>query len=332
MDPLSSALRVLRVDGTYFYPVDAHGAWKIVTTIDRRLRSHVLPGIEHLVPYHVVLEGECVGHVQGQPPVHLRPGDVIMFPQGDPHIMGSILHQRIGSPTIAPLPPRFPERGVVVGDAPMPETRFLCGFLGFDLRPFNPLLASLPRHIHVRQMPAGWIESLKHQLADSTGTPRPGAESVLTRLVELMFIEVVRRHLDALPADDTGWLAGVRDPMVGRALALIHERPEHPWTLIDLARAVASSRTRLSERFGELVGRPPMQYLAAWRMQVAAQRLRQGGTKVAALAREVGYESVAAFSRAFKKATGAAPAEWRDAPPSPRPPTAKRPPRRREGR
>jgi AraC-like DNA-binding protein len=136
---------------------------------------------------------------------------------------------------------------------------------------------------------------------------------VLTRLAELMFIEVVRRYLDELPSGQTGWLAGLRDEVVGRALTLLHARPAHPWTLADLAREAATSRSNLAKRFTELVGLPPMQYLAHWRMQVAANLLTRSGTKVAAIGAEVGYESEAAFSRAFKKATGVAPGAWRDA-------------------
>ena len=142
---------------------------------------------------------------------------------------------------------------------------------------------------------------------------RAGAETMLTRLAELMFIEVLRRYLDELPPGQTGWLAGLRDEVVGRVLGLIHGQPGHPWTLADLAREAASSRTSLAKRFTEMVGQPPMQYLAQWRMQVAANLLSQNDAKVATIGAEVGYESEAAFSRAFKKATGLAPSAWREA-------------------
>ena len=141
---------------------------------------------------------------------------------------------------------------------------------------------------------------------------------MLTRLAELMFIEVLRRYLDELPPEQTGWLAGLRDDVVGRVLALLHAEPGHPWTLPELAREAASSRSNVARRFTEIVGQPPMQYLAQWRMQVAANLLVQSGAKVATIATEVGYDSEAAFSRAFKRATGLAPGAWREARRAPR--------------
>jgi AraC-like DNA-binding protein len=134
---------------------------------------------------------------------------------------------------------------------------------------------------------------------------------MLTRLAELMFVEVLRRYLEDVTEERGGWLAGLRDPLVGRALALMHARPGHRWTLAELALASSSSRTILAERFAALVGVPPMQYLTQWRMQLAAARLRASDAKVATVAEEVGYDSEAAFSRAFKKATGVAPGRWR---------------------
>jgi AraC-like DNA-binding protein len=142
---------------------------------------------------------------------------------------------------------------------------------------------------------------------------RPGADGVLTRLAELMFIQLLRRYLEELPQGQTGWLAGLRDEVVGRVLGLLHSRPAHSWSLEELAREAASSRSNLAKRFTDLVGQPPMQYLAQWRMQVAANLLTQSGAKIAAIGAEVGYDSEAAFSRAFKKATGVAPGAWREA-------------------
>jgi AraC-like DNA-binding protein len=164
----------------------------------------------------------------------------------------------------------------------------------------------------MRGMSSAWPGSFVRQVTEESRVGRAGADCVLTRLAELMFIEVLRRYLDDLPQGQTGWLAGLRDEVVGRVLTLVHGQPNHPWTLADLAREAASSRSNLANRFALLLGQPPMQYLAQWRMQVAANLLAQSGAKVATIGAEVGYDSEAAFSRAFKKATGLAPGAWRE--------------------
>ncbi|HEV2085312.1 MAG TPA: AraC family transcriptional regulator, partial [Gemmatimonadales bacterium] len=208
-------------------------------------------------------------------------------------------------------PDRYPDTVVLGGGGP-PAATFVCGFLGCDRRPFNPLLASLPRLLHMRRMSSAWLDGFARQVTKESQLGRPGADSVLTRLAELMFIELLRRYLEELPPGQTGWLAGLRDEVVGRALEMLHTRPGHPWTLEELAREANSSRSSLAKRFAELVGQPPMQYLTQWRMQVAANLLAQSGAKIATIGREVGYDSEAAFSRAFKKATGVAPGAWRE--------------------
>ena len=162
-------------------------------------------------------------------------------------------------------------------------------------------------------MSNAWLDAFTRQLAEESRRGCAGADGVLTRLAEVMFLELLRRYLEELPPGQTGWLAGLRDEVVGRVLALIHAQPRHPWSLAELAQAAASSRTNVARRFTELVGTPPMQYLAQWRMQVATNLLGQSCTKVAAIGAEVGYDSEAAFSRAFKKATGFAPGAWRAA-------------------
>jgi AraC-like DNA-binding protein len=160
-------------------------------------------------------------------------------------------------------------------------------------------------------MSSEWLAGFAGRVTDGSQLGRPGAAGVLTRLAELMFVELLRRYLQELPPGQTGWLAGLRDEVVGRVLALLHERPAHGWTLEELARGADSSRTNMTKRFTDLVGKPPMQYLTQWRMQVAANLLSQSGAKVSAIASEVGYDSEAAFSRAFKKTTGMAPGAWR---------------------
>jgi AraC-like DNA-binding protein len=189
----------------------------------------------------------------------------------------------------------------------------LCGFLGCDVRPYNPVLAALPRLLHLpasAQPESGRLGPLIQFALTEARDRRPGARCTLLRLSELLFVEAVRRYLAATPAEGPGWLSGLRDPSIGRALYALYERPAQAWTLARLAREVGLSRSTLAERFTHFVGTPPMQYLARWRMQLAARRLAGDAVKVSAVAREVGYDSEAAFSRAFKRMTGAAPASW----------------------
>jgi AraC-like DNA-binding protein len=312
MDPLSDLLRVVRLDGAYFYPVEAAEPWAVSSAPARELSPRILPGSEHLISYHVLLSGRCFGGLIGEELVELAAGDAIVFPHGDAHVMVSDRSARPASDFDTAAQQRFPDV-VLLGTGASRPTSFICGYLGCDLRPFNPLLAALPRRMHMRGLSATWLGGFTRQLTEESRLGRAGADTVSTRLAELMFIEALRRYLEELPAGQTGWLAGLRDEVVGRALALLHARPAHPWTLAELARESASSRSRLAERFTEMVGLPPMQYLTRWRMQVAANLLAQGGAKVAGVASEAGYDSEAEFSRAFKKATGMAPGAWREA-------------------
>jgi AraC-like DNA-binding protein len=310
MDPLSDLLRVVRLDGAFFYAVKAAGPWGVEARSAQHLLPHIMPHAEHLISYHIVTQGQCFGGLVGREMVELNPGDVIVFPHGDPHIMAS--HPGMKSVPREPgsVPARYPGT-VHLGTGGEPTTGFVCGFLGCDLRPFNPLLASLPHRMHMRGLTNTWLGNFTRQVTEESQATRAGAETVLTRLAELMFIEVVRKYLDDMGPHQTGWLAGLRDEVVGRTLALLHARPAHPWTLAELAGEVAASRSKLVERFTGLLGQPPMQYLTQWRMQVAANLLLQSGAKIASVAAGAGYESEAAFSRAFKKATGLAPGAWR---------------------
>lgn len=312
MDPLSDLLRVVRLDGAYFYNVEAAHPWRAETVAAEKLTPRVMPGTEHLISYHMLTDGRCYGGLVGEDPVELVAGDVIVFPHGDAHVMSSRPDLLPGwEVQTAPIPP-YPF-SLNYGGQGSSHDSLVCGFLGCDRRPFNPLLAALPRRMHMRGLSNPAIGTFIRQIADGSRHGRAGARGVLTKLAELMFIEVLRRYLDDLPPGQTGWLASLRDEVVGRALTLLHGQPGHPWTLAELAQAVPASRTNLAKRFSELVGQPPMQYLAQWRMQVAAGLLAQSGAKVATIGADVGYESEAAFSRAFKKATGLAPGAWREA-------------------
>jgi AraC-like DNA-binding protein len=311
MDPLSDLLRVVRLDGAYFYAVEAAGPWSIETVAARELSPKIMPSAEHLISYHILTAGRCFGGLVGEVQTELAAGDVIVFPHGDAHVMSSAQGLRLGPEVALSAPDRYPNT-VVLGPLGERESSLVCGFLGCDRRPFNPLLASLPRRMHMRGMSNAWLGGFIRLVTEESRLGRAGSETVLTRLAEVMFIEVLRRYLDDLPPGQTGWLAGLRDEVVGRVLTMVHSRPGHPWTLADLAREAASSRSSLAKRFAELVGQPPMQYLAQWRMQVAANLLAHSGGKVATIGGDVGYDSEAAFSRAFKKATGLAPGAWRE--------------------
>ena len=310
MDPLSDLLRSIRLDGAFFYAVEAKETWCIESPAATELSPRILPGAEHLISYHILTEGHCFGGLLGEAQAELVAGDVIVFPHGDPHVMSSAPDSGRGPRVRASNPKRYPH-AVRLGERGPITASFVCGYLGCDRRPFNPLIEALPRRMHMRGLSNGWLGNFTGQLTEESSRGRAGADTVLTKLAELMFVELLRRYLDDLPAGQTGWLAGLRDEVVARVLALVHARPGHPWTLADLAREAAASRTNLTKRFTQIMGQPPMQYLAQWRMQVAANLLAQTGAKVSAVGAEVGYDSEAAFSRAFKKATAVSPGAWR---------------------
>lgn len=310
MDPLSDVLRVVRLSGAFFYHVQATSPWSVESVAATELSPRVMPEAEHLMAYHILTSGRCFAGLLGEPSVEMLPGDVIFFPHGDPHLMSSKVGVRLANDGYGVRPARYADTVVLGGGTP-PDATIVCGFFGCDRLPFNPLLASLPRQLVARGLSEGWIAAFAHQALEESKPARAGAEQVLTRLAELMFIEVLRDYVANLPPDQTGWLAGLADPVVAGALARLHADPARAWTLEQLAVEVAASRSRLAERFTRLVGQPPMQYLAAWRMQVAAGMLTQGNSKVSSVGIAVGYDSEAAFSRAFKKATGMAPATWR---------------------
>jgi AraC-like DNA-binding protein len=313
VDALSDVLRQVRLSGAIFFDIRAAHPWVAETPAGSQVVGSMFPGSEHLISYHVIVNGACWAVVSGEPPVHLTSGDVVVLPHGDTHVLAT-------SPELRRTPDmtlyRLPEEGrlpvhIAMGESDEKPQQIVCGFLGCDLRPYNPLLSALPRVIRVRDDPGGSLASyIRFALAESK-EPRIGGQCVLNHLSELMFVDVVRRYLETLPSDHTNWLAGLRDPMVGRALAALHRDPARDWTIESLARLVGMSRSALAERFSQFVGQPPMQYLTHWRMQIAANQLRTGAEGIAVIANRVGYDSEAAFSRAFRKLVGAPPGEWR---------------------
>ena len=321
-DALSEVLAAVHLSGAVFFNVTAKSPWVAEAPPAAQIAPRVAPGAQHAIEYHVVTSGSCWISLVGDnasEPVRLDEGDIVVVPHGDPHVVSSApgmraepnleVYGKPGDNTLAAVPFLL-QTG---GDGPS-ETRLICGFFSCDVRPFNPLLDSLPRFMRF-----GRDSSASHSLLDEfirfataeMGNKRAGSQSVLNRLSELMFVEIIRLYMDQLEGSNTGWLAGLRDPLVGRALTLLHARPSHARTLEQLASEAAASRSVLADRFNDLVGYPPIQYLTRWRMQIAARRLMDPGARVAAVAHEVGYESEAAFSRAFKKFVGQSPGQWR---------------------
>ena len=315
-DVLSDVLRSVRLTGAVYFDFELSAPWVAEAPPSRDIAALVLPGAQRVIEYHLIARGACWGHVVGEPPIRLAEGDLIVFPQGDAHVMSSAPGLR-ATPDMsmyvrqASLPMVF-ERG---GGGPE-RTRVICCFLGCDERPFNPLLTALPRTLHLsnagQPTHSGWLATLLDIAVRESGSARAGRDNVLARISELMFVEAIRRYIETLSPAQTGWLAGLRDPIVGQALAALHGAPSTPWTLESLARSAGVSRSVLADRFSEMVGQPPMHYLAMWRMQLASRLLLEGSA-VAEVATAIGYESEAAFSRAFKKLVGEAPATWRRA-------------------
>ena len=322
-DTLSDVLRSVRLRGALYFNVRGAHDWAAEAPPSCDIAAAVMPGAEHVMEFHVVLSGACWAAVVGGEPVPLGAGDLVIFPQGDQHVISSAPGMRAPPnaesyfehrPQDLPFNLHLDAREVHAGMAPADEsdTMLVCGFLGCDLRPFNPLIASLPRLLH---LPAtggpDWALQCMLQAAAESKSRQPGGGAMLERLSEMMFIDAIRRYLVTLPEDSQGWLAGLRDRFVGRAIALMHAAPEEPWSIEELSQRVGLSRSALHQRFADLVGQAPMQYLANWRIQVAASMLRDTACTVAAVAEHVGYDSQAAFARAFKRVLGQAPTVWR---------------------
>lgn len=316
MDVLSDVLRAVRLTGAVYFDFRARAPWVAETPETSRICAHVMPECEHLLAFHILLDGRCWAELAGErhSAVLMEAGDAVIFPRGDHHVMASEPGQR-AAPDLSvyyrPMDRPLPFVWNLGGNGE--PCRLACGYLGCDARPFNPVLDALPPLLHVRAKQGE--RNLNHDLIQAAlqeyERPRAGGETILSKLSELMFLEALRQHLDALPKESIGWLSGLRDRHVGMALRLMHSRPAEPWTLDALAREVGLSRSAFAERFAELMGVPPMQYLGNWRLQLAARLLERQGTSIAQAAAEVGYESEAAFNRAFKRQVGVPPGSWR---------------------
>lgn len=318
LDALSDVLRSVRLTGAMLFLVETSTPWVSWAPHADSFRHVVLPAAQHLISLHIVTHGGCWAGLTGEPPERLEVGDVLVIPHGDayyladpPDAQRTYCHDDavafFRDMAAGKLPPTVIEGGSGSGGS-----QFICAFLGCDLRPFNPVLSALPRVVRVRR--AVHAEGMSHLTAfalHELREHRSGGQVVRLRMAELLFVDAMRRYFETLPSGHTGWLAGLRDPVVARALALLHNAPTESWTLDGIAAEAATSRSVLAERFVHFVGQPPMQYLRQLRMQLACRLLAEEGTKVVSVAAAVGFESEAAFSRAFKKCVGLSPDEWR---------------------
>lgn len=319
MDDLSDVLRVVQLSGALYLNAEFTAPWCVTGQPDSRLCAAYLPRSDRVVSFHLVVEGQCRARLTADrnTVVTVGAGELLVVPQGEEHLLGSHLDAQ-PMPAAALLADYLDDRPgelmrIAYGGGGA-VTRIICGFLTCDGGSRSPLLASLPRlfTVGVRDgVESAWLTSALHFAAADVASPREGGATALGKLSELLFVQAVRRCIDSIPLNHQRWLVAVRDRYVGRALLKLHADPSRPWTVDELARDVGLSRSSLAQRFSELLGRPPMQYLAHWRLHMAAQELRSGRKSLAEVAGAVGYDSEPAFSRAFKREFGLPPASWR---------------------
>jgi AraC-like DNA-binding protein len=315
MDAFSEILSGVTLNGAVFFTAEFSAPWGFSTPASNVMAARVAPGAAHVVLYHLVIEGGAVIDLDDGSSITLEPGDIVIFPHGTPHRMSSGkgarppfpnygISAKIASRDLSPL------RAGGGGDV----SRFVCGYMTCDPHLSRPILDGLPPafKVNVRLDRAGnWLESSILHLVEESASGRVGSDAMLAKLSEALFVDTLRRYVGALPEQQRGWLAGARDPIVGKSLGLLHSRIAHPWTIADLADEVGISRSALVERFTRYLSEPPMTYLTRWRLQLAARLLEKSSRGVADIAAGVGYESEAAFSRAFKREFGTPPGRYR---------------------
>lgn len=311
---LSEVLRVVRLQGALFFNAEFSAPWCISSSRSSAIAPYLSPEAGHLIIYHFLTEGRAYARLPDGRREQLTAGDIVIFPHGDAHWLGNgspekpvdSLHTLAKNLTQGIKLARFGGGGEI--------TRFVCGFMACEPRLSEVFLAGLPKmlKVHVANEPSGeWLEhSIRFSVSEANGS-NAGSGLVLAKLSELLFVETLRRYINSLPPDQTGWLAGARDPIIGQALALLHKDPAHQWTISNLARGVGLSRTRLAERFRHFLEESPMAYLTQWRLKLAAEILQSTDDSVAAVAAAVGYGSEAGFNRAFKREFDCPPAQFR---------------------
>lgn len=314
MDALSEVLGAIHVEGAVYLDAEFTAPWCVETRYGLPVITELLAGANHVVFFHYLLNGQCKARLSdGTETLELKTGDFILFARDYKHVLGTDLSLPaigVGSPDTESNAELMQVRHGGGGE----PTRFVCGYLACDPRICRSLLNSLPPMLRVSvgdDLSTSWLVQLLRVGVSESLAQRPGARSLLTKLSELLFVEAMRRYVFSLSAEQKGWLAGLRDPYVGKALSLLHAHAGRAWTVDDLAREVAMSRSALAERFTDLIGKPPKQYLTRWRLALAAKALRSGAEPIGRIAERCAYESEAAFNRAFKREFGTPPASWR---------------------
>lgn len=313
MDVLSDVLRTIRLDGALFLYAEFREPWCVNSPSGAELATLLPTGAEHLAVCHFVMEGGCrVQSAQG-PPLSLQAGDVAVFPHGDPHRIGSSV-ERTPVTLEHIVEPKLPDLTRIRYGGDGQRTRVACGWFAYERNRVHPLIECLPTVFRTaigERACGAWLAQSVQCALDDAAAGHAGAQVLVARVAEALFVEAMRGYFETLPEGQAGWFAGLRDPQVSRCLALLHAQPAREWSVAELARETGVSRSVLAERFRLLVGMAPMQYLVRWRMALAARLLREPHSTLVRVCEAVGYTSESAFHRAFKREHGVAPGQWR---------------------
>ena len=315
MDAFSEILSGVVLKGALFFNAEFSAPWGFNAPATQDLAPLLAPDAPHLLVYHFLVEGSGIVHLGNDEPIELEPGDVVVIPHGDAHVMCSAqgVERKLSEAMIAKLKTR--DLSVMQTGGGGTVARFVCGYMVCDPLLCRPILQSLPPafKVNLRTDRSGqWLEHTLLHLVEEAASDHAGSAAVLAKLSEALFVDTLRRYLARLPEQEVGWLAAARDPIIGKSLMLLHSRTPHPWTIAELAHEVGLSRSSLVQRFTRYLSEPPMAYLIRWRLQLAARALASTSRGVAEIAEDVGYESEAAFNRAFKREFGSPPARYRN--------------------